>query len=167
MNRPTTLVLTGIVLLLASAAVPLVGLATSEWDSDYVYTIEMDGYCAGVVHETPDADGADDFRVTYANLSDTGRQHFDRALADGRYVVEDEADTAPEFQFTDDYVAEGEGCYAITHEGDTYALRTSRESQRVGPVDRLTAFTVGGLLLMLGIGMLLIGVGLVAKRRLE
>lgn len=168
MNRSTALVLAGIVLLIASAAVPLVGLATSEWDSDYVYTIESDGsFCADVVHETPAANGTDNFRVAYANLSETGRQHFDRALADGRYVVEDEADTAPDFQFADDHVAAGEGCYAITHEGDTHALRTSQESQRVGPTNRLSAFTVGVLLLVLGIGALLTGVGLVAKRRLE
>lgn len=167
-NRSTALVLAGIGLLLASAAVPLVGLVTSEWESDYVYTIESDeSYCADVVHETPDTEGTDDFRVAYENLSETGRQHFDRALADGRYVVEDEADVAPDFQFTDDHVAAGEGCYAITHEGDTHALRTSQESQRVGPADQFSPFTVGVMLLVLGIGALLASAGLVAKRQLE
>lgn len=167
MNRSTALVLAGIVLLVASAAVPIVGLAATEWDTDYVYTVETgESYCASVVHESPDVEGGDDYHVEYENLSTAGRQHFERALADGQYIVEDEADAAPDFQFTDDHVAAGEGCYAVSYEGETHALRRNRESQRVGPVDERWSFLVGGLLLGLAAGSLLAGIGLAVKRRL-
>lgn len=168
MNRTTALILAGVSLLAASAIIPLVGLATTQWDTDYVYTVEAnETYCTGVVHESPNVEGTDDYRVDYENLSATGRQHFDRALADGQYVVEEEADIAPDFQFTDGHVAAGEGCYAVSYEGDTHALRTVRESQRVGPVDEHWFFLGGGLLLVLGSGSVIAGVGLGITRRLR
>lgn len=168
MNRSTALVLAGVVLLVGAAASPIVGLAATQWDTDYVYTVETgESYCASAVHESPDVEGSDDYRVDYGNLSPTGRQHFERALADGRYVVEDESDAAADFQFTDDHVAAGEGCYAVSYENETHALRTSRESQRVGPAGEGWPFLVGGLLLLLGTGSLLTGVGLAVTRRIR
>jgi len=85
MNRATALVLVGVVLLVGAAATPLVGLATAQWDTDYVYTVGGgDSYCATVVHQSPDVEGSGDYRVDHANLSTSGRRHFERALADGR-----------------------------------------------------------------------------------
>jgi hypothetical protein len=166
MNRSTTLALAGLILLTTSAAVPLAGLATAQWDTDYVYSVQTgDSYCVDIVH-SPEIEEGDDFQVDYGNLSATGRQHFERALADGRYVVEDRSATASDFQFTDDHVAAGEGCYAVNYEGETHALRTSIESQRVGPMTGHWPIIVGGLLLVLGIGSLLVGVGLAVRRRL-
>lgn len=166
MTRSTAITLAGLALLAASVTVPFAALATSQWDTDYVYTVETnDTYCASVVHETPNVEGTDDYRVDYENLSATGRQHFERTLADGQYVVAEEADAAPDFQFTDDHVAAGEGCYAVNYAGDTHALRTSTESQREGPLDVRSSFMVGGVLLLLGVGSLLVGIGLALIRR--
>lgn len=166
-NRSTALILAGVVLLLVSASVPFVGLAATNWDTDYVYTVETgESYCASVVHEETDVEGGDDYRVDYEDLSNTGRQHFERALTNGQYVVEEEADTAPDFQFTDDHVAAGEGCYAISYEGETHALRTSQRGQRIGSMSGRLPFLIGGGLLILGAGSLLVGVGLVVKRRM-
>lgn len=168
MNRATALVLAGVALLVASAAIPFTVLAATQWDTDYVYTVETnETFCANAVHQSPNAEGSADYRVNYENLSATGRQHFDRARANGRYVVEDEADVAPDFQFTDDHVARGEGCYAVRYEGEDYALRTSRESQRVGPASGQWPFLAGSVLLVLGAGSLVTGGGLMLKRRLE
>ena len=168
MNRTTVLILSGFLMFVAAAAVPVLGLATVQWDTDYVYTVETDDtYCADVVHESPEVQGTTGYRVDYENLSATGRRHFERALTDGRYVVEERADIAPDFQFTDDHVAAGEGCYAVRYEGETHALRTSRESQRVGPGAGRWPFLIGGSLLVLGTASLLAGVGLTLKRRLE
>jgi len=66
--------------------------------------------------------------------------------------------------FADDHVAAGEGCYAVTSDGETYALRTSKESHRVGSPVLRRPLLVGGLLLALGIGSLLAGVGLTVTR---
>lgn len=167
MKRTTALVLAGVLLLVAAAAVPIVGLAVTQWDTDYVYTVETgDSYCANVVHGTPGVAGTDDYSVDYDTLSATGQDHFERALADGRYVVDDEADTAPDFAFTDDHVAAGEGCYAVGYDGETHALRTSRESRRVGPTAGRWPALLGGLLLVLGATSLIAGAGLLLKRRL-
>lgn len=167
MERSTALVLAGIALLIAAAALPFAGLALTQWDTDYVYSVETaESYCADVVHGTPDVEGTDDYRVAHENLSATGRQHVERALAVGRYVVENESAAAPDFQFTDDHVAPGEGCYAVSDEGETHALRTSRESERVGPAAGRWPGLVGRLLVVLGAGSLVAGVGLAAKRRL-
>lgn len=168
MKRSTALILAGVVLLLTSASVPFVGLATTNWDTDYVYTVETrESYCATVVHEETDVEGGDGFGIDYENLSTAGRQHFEQALSDGQYIVEDEADTAPDFQFTDDHVAAGEGCYAVNYEGETHALRTSQRSQRTGPMSGRLPSLVGGGLLVLGAGSLLAGFGLAVKRRRE
>lgn len=168
MNRTAALVLVGILLLAGAAAIPLVGLTATQWDTDYVYTVETgDSYCTTVVHEDTDVEGGDDYHVDYENLSTTGRQHFERALADGQYVVEDEADTAPDFQFTDDHVAAGEGCYAVSYEDETHALRTTTESQRVGLAAEGWPSLIGSLLLVLGAAAAIAGVGLTLKRRQE
>lgn len=168
MKRATALLLAGALCFAAAAAVPLVGLAVAQWDTDYVYTVEADdSYCASVVHGTPDAEGTDDYRVDYETLSTTGKEHFERAVADGRYVVEDEADTAPDFAFTDDHVAAGEGCYAVSYAGETHALRTSSESHRVGFAAGRWPSVLGELLLALGVASSIAGVGLLLKRRLE
>ena len=167
MKRTTALVLAGVLLLVAAAAVPIIGLATTQWDSNYVYTVETgDSYCASFVRETPDGEGTDDYYVDYRNLTTTGKEHFERALADGGYVVEDEADTASDFTFTDDHVAAGEGCYAVSYDGETHALRTSRESHRVGPTTGRWPSLLGGLLLASGAASVIAGVGLLLKRRL-
>lgn len=163
-NRSTALIIAGALLLLASASVPFVTLAVTEWDTDYVYTTETgESYCATAVREDSSVEG-DGFRVSYENLSSTGRKHFERTLADGRYVVEDEADTAPDFQFTDDHVAPGEGCYAIRYEGENYALRTKQTSEKVGLASGRWPSLIGGGLLVLGTGSLLTGVVLAVKR---
>lgn len=168
MKRSTALALVGAILLLSAATVPFVGLLMAEWDTDYLYSIESgDSYCANVVHESGDVDGAEEFQVDYQNLSETGQQHFQRAIADGRYIVDDETATAPDFYFTDDHVARGHGCYAVSYEGETYALRTSQQTERVGPMSRSLPLYIGGVLLVLGGGLLLVGVGLAVKRRLE
>ena len=168
MNRSTALVLGGVVLLIAAVAAPLAWLASAQWETEYVYTVETDdSYCASAVHETPDVEGTDDFRVEYQNLSATGQEHFEQALGDDRYVVENETDAAPDFQFTDDHVAAGEGCYAVGYDGDTYALRTSTESRRLAPLGVGRPFDVGGLIGVLGVASLLAGVALVLKNRLN
>lgn len=168
MDRSTALVLAGVVLLVAAAAVPLAWLVSSEWDTDYVYTVdERDTYCTGVVHETPSVEGTEDFRVVYENLSSTGREQFDRALADDRYVVENKTAAASDFQFTSDHVAAGEGCYAVAHDGDTYALRTSTESRRLAPLGIERPLLVAGLIGVLGVASLLGGVVLLVRGRLD
>lgn len=168
MKRTTALVLAGVVFLVAAAAVPVIGLAVIQWDTDFVYTVETgDSYCANVVHNRPEVAGTDDFRIDYENLSATGKDHFERALTDGRYIVEDEASTAPDFAFTDDHVAAGEGCYAISYDRETTALRTSRESHRVGPTSQGWPGSLGQLLLALGATSLIAGIGLRLHERME
>lgn len=172
MDRSTTLILAGVILLMAAAAVPLTGLAVTQWDTDYVYTVETgDSYCASVANGTA-GEGLDEGQVNYENLSSTGRQQFELAVEQGQYVVENETIAASDFQFTDDHVAAGTGCYAVNYESETYALRTSRESQRVGPMGGewptlVNGLLLGGLLLVLGAGSLVTGIGLVVKRRLN
>lgn len=54
MTRSTAIALAGVALPAASVTVPFAALVTSQWDTDYVYTVETnDTYCASVVHETP------------------------------------------------------------------------------------------------------------------
>lgn len=168
MQRSTALVLAGVLCLVAAVAVPVVGLLVAEWDSDYVYTVETeDSYCADVVHENPETEGMDGYRVDYQNLSSTGKAHVERAVADGRYVVGNEAETAPDFVFTDDHVAAGAGCYAINYSGETYALRTSIDSRRVGPTVGLGPALIGWLLIAVGATALLAGVSLLITGRLK
>ncbi|MFC7166059.1 hypothetical protein [Halospeciosus flavus] len=168
MKRSTALALVGAILLLSAAAVPFVGLLMAEWDTDYVYSIESgDSYCANVVHESGDVDGVEEFRVDYHNLSETGQRHFQRALADGKYVVENEVATAPDFHFIDDHITRGYGCYAIHYEGETYALQTSQQTEQVGPMSSSLPLYIGGGLLVLGGGLFLVGVGLAGKHRLK
>ena len=168
MKRTTALLLVGVLCLVAAIVAPILGLVTAQWDTTYVYSVETgNSYCADVVHETPAAEGTPDHRVAYENLSETGRRHVDRALRDGRYVVENESDLAPDFQFTSDHVAPGEGCYAIRHDGETHALRTSTDSQRVGPVGGRLPSLLADLFLVVGTASVLAGGGLLLRRRFE
>lgn len=166
MRRSSTLIIAGIVLLIAAAVVPLGVLAGAEWDTRYVYSVESgDSYCATVVQEPPDAGEDDDFRRNHENLSATAQTHVERAIVDGRHVVETEADAATDFQFTDDHVARGVGCYAIEYNNETHALRTTRESERNIPGPRYTLLLLGGSLAVTGAGSLLGGLGLAVKQR--
>jgi hypothetical protein len=167
-NRSTALILGGFVLLITAATAPLAWTASAQWETEYVYAVETDdSYCASVVHETPAVEGTDDFRVAYQDLSATGQEHVEWAIDDGRYVVENETDVAPEFQFTDDHTAAGEGCYAVNYDADTYALRTSTEGRLRAPLGVGRPFLVGGLIGVLGVASLLAGVALVLKTRLK
>lgn len=158
MKRTPALAVAGIALLLAAAALPVVGLVTADWDTDYVYEVQRSGYCADVASPTPQPGQGDDFVHRYETLSDAGQRHVQRALANGSHVVADEGATAQEFQFTDDHVAAGEGCYAIAYEGAYYALRTSAEHTRTGPLTGETASLAGWTLVALG-AVALLGAG--------
>lgn len=165
MNRPVALVLAGVVSLIGAVAVPVVGLSVAQWDTDYVYTVDEGGYCSDVLRDPPGVDQSTDYRVDYANLSETGRRHFERALEDGRYVVDDEADAAPDFEFATDHVAPGKGCYAVSYEGEAHALGTNRESELVGFASGPWLGLIGYALAVLGVGSLLAGVQLAATRK--
>jgi hypothetical protein len=119
-------------------------------DPDYVHHVEVagDGTLAyGLSYEADDV-------VAYRTLSARGRQVFDRARADSPYVVENGSATAPEFSYTDDYVAVGSGLYPIRHEGTVYSLRTERAAADAAVAAlfvRLALRGVGILLVVAGV----------------
>jgi hypothetical protein len=103
-ERSTALVVLGAALLVAAAVVPVRTPVTGQRDSDDVYEVSDDSYCADAVVGSPDASDPG-FVHDDGTLSATGQRHVERAVADGRHVVDDEAAAAPEFQFSDDHVA--------------------------------------------------------------
>jgi hypothetical protein len=118
-SLPAVLIGVGVVCLIAPA---LIGGGAA--DVDYVHRVEPaeDGTLAnGLTYDEGDV-------VAYRNLSTRGRRVFDRARTDSPYVVENESATAPEFAYTSDSVAVGEGLYPVRYEGDIYSLRTERTS---------------------------------------
>ncbi|WP_248896774.1 hypothetical protein [Haloplanus halobius] len=146
---PTLLVAAGVVCVLASAA-PIGG---GPSDVDYVHHVEPaeNGTLAyGIEYEESDV-------LAYENLSDRGQRAVARGVADSPYVVENESATAPEFQYTSDHVALGEGLSPVRDEGEVYSVRTEQRS---------SGFNVAALLLGLalsaarGVGLVLIVAGL-------
>lgn len=123
-------------------------------DPDYVHHVEAagDGTLAyGLGYEERDV-------LAYGNLSARGREVFDRARADSPYVVEDESVTAPDFSYTSDHVAVGEGLYPVRYEGTVYSLRTERERASVNVAALFVGLALRGLgLLLLVAGILLTG----------
>jgi hypothetical protein len=128
-------------------------------DPNYAHHVEAaDGgeVAYGLTYDASDV-------VAYGNLSTRGRTVFDRARADSPYVVENESATAPDFSYTSDHVAVGEGLYPVRYEGTVYSLRTERES---GEFDAAALFA--GLALR-GLGIILVvgGVLLTGWRRYQ
>jgi len=165
MRRPALLVAVGVLLVVAGALAPVASLLAADWDSDYAYRVPEDGFCADAVADL-DGDGqSDGFVVPVDSLSPDARELVRRARANGSVIVEDESGVAGPFDFTDDHVARGEGCYAIRDGDDSYPLRTALVSRR-------TAGLVGGVLPIVGrvavaLGVLLAfgGAGLALYRR--
>ncbi|MFB6195260.1 MAG: hypothetical protein ABEI80_03750 [Haloplanus sp.] len=148
---PTVLVGLGIALLVVSA-VPVGG----STDVDYVHRVDpaANGTLAyGLEYAESDV-------LAYRNLSDRGRTAFDRARADSPYVVENESATAPEFDYTSDAVAVGDGLYPVRYRGEMYSLRTERRSAGFNAAAWLLslladAFRIlGGVLLVAGVFLL-------------
>ena len=145
MPRPAlqhTLLGVGILCLLAAT---LVG-GWGPGDPDYVHHVEAatGGEVAyGLTYDASDV-------VAYEYLSARGRTVFDRARADSPYVVENESATAPDFAYTSDHVAVGQGLYPVRYEGTVYSLRTERES---GGFDVAALFA---RLALRGLGILLV-----------
>ena len=134
-------------------AAPLVG-GGGPADPDYVHHVETasgDTLAYGLTYEERDV-------LAYGNLSTRGREVFDRARADSPYVVENESATAPDFSYTSDHVAVGEGLYPVRYEGAVYSLRTERESAGVNVAALFVGLGLRGLgLLLLVAGILLTG----------
>lgn len=132
----------GVLCLLAAALVGGGGPA----DPDYVHHVSAaDGgtLAYGLGYDAGDV-------VAYENLSARGRTVFDRARADSPYVVGNESATAPDFVYTSDHVAVGEGLYPVRDEGAVYSLRTERERAGVN----VAALFVG--LALRGVGTVLV-----------
>ena len=140
----------GVLCLLAATLVGGGGPA----DPDYVHHVETAGddtLTYGLTYGESDV-------LAYGNLSPRGREVFDRARADSPYVVENESATAPDFSYTSDHVAVGEGLYPIRYEGTVYSLRTERESTGVNVAVLFVGLALRGLgLLLLVAGLLLTG----------
>lgn len=137
----------GVLCLLAAT---LVGGGGDSADADYLHHVEVadgDALAYGLSYEESDV-------VAYETLSTRGQQMFDRARADSPYVVENESATAPDFSYTSDHVAVGEGLYPVRYEGTVYSLRTERES---GGFNAAALFV--GLALR-GVGILLVVAGI-------
>ncbi|WP_136716869.1 hypothetical protein [Halorientalis salina] len=106
-------------------------------DVTYVHTVTE-------THEQFDA--SEPGHLRYENLSDRGKQVFDRALDEEEYAVDTEEDTAPEFQYVTDNSEPGSGRYVVQYQGDNYSVRTSERTDWVlGSMLRL-GITVAGLL---------------------
>ncbi|AXG07468.1 hypothetical protein DU500_14120 [Haloplanus rubicundus] len=143
----------GILCLLAATLVGGGGPA----DPDYVHHVEAaseDELAYGITYDASDV-------VAYENLSARGRTVFDRARADSPYVVGNESATAPDFSYTSDHVAVGQGLYPVRYEGTVYSLRTERESGDFN----VAALFVGIALRGLGIVLVVFGVLLTGWRR--
>jgi hypothetical protein len=126
----------------------------------YVHRVQPadDGTLAyGIEYEEADV-------VAYDDLSERGRTVFDRAREDSPYVVDEESATAPEFTYTSDHVALGEGLYAVRHDGETYSLRAVRESGGLNAARWALALLLGAFRL-LGAGLVVAGLALGAWRR--
>lgn len=138
----------GILCLLAAT---LVG-GGGPGDPDYVHHVEAanDGEVAyGLTYESSDV-------VAYENLSARGRAVFDRARADSPYVVGNESATAPDFTYTSDHVAVGQGLYPVRYEGTVYSLRTERESAGVDVAALFAGLALRGLGILLVVGGVLL-----------
>lgn len=125
----TALVSAGVVLLLISA-VPISGGST---EIDYAHRVEP--ATNGTLKYGLEYDESD--VLAYENLSERGQTVFDRARSDSPYIIENESATAPDFRYTSDHVAVGEGLYPIRYAGDTYSLRTARQGEGRGFVTAL------------------------------
>ncbi|AZH26071.1 hypothetical protein [Haloplanus aerogenes] len=133
---PTALIGVGLALLLVSTAP-----STGTTDTDYAHHVEPaeNGALAyGLEYDESDV-------LAYENLSVRGQQVFDRARADSPYVVENESATAPDFSYTSDNVAVGEGLYPVRYEGEVYSLRTERESGGFNAAAWLVGLVTRGL----------------------
>jgi len=132
----TALLVVGLALLLAST-VPSAGTA----DTDYVHRVEPaeNGTLAyGLAYEESDV-------LAYDDLSTQGQRVFDRARTDSPYAVENESATAPDFAYTSDNVAVGEGLYPVRYEGEVYSLRTERASSGFNAAAWLIGLVTRGL----------------------
>ena len=123
-------------------------------DPAYVHHVEAAGddtLAYGLTYEDRDV-------LAYGNLSARGQDVFDRARTDSPYVVENESATAPDFSYTSDHVAVGEGLYPVRYEGTVYSLRTERESADINVAALFAGLALRGLgLLLLVAGILLTG----------
>ncbi|SEN62259.1 hypothetical protein SAMN05216388_100448 [Halorientalis persicus] len=127
-DRGTWLVAVGILMLAVAAVGGFV-----VFDSDYVHELQNDSAAF---------DASTEGHLHYANLSERGQEAVDRTIERGEYVVESEAETAPEFMYIDD----GDGRYVVQRDGRAYEITTHRE----GPGMGLLWFPAMLLLLPLG-----------------
>jgi hypothetical protein len=144
-SLPTLLLGVGLVLVLVST-VPDPGAA----DGDYVHRVEpaANGTLAyGLDYDDEDV-------LPYDDLSARGQRVFDRARADSPYVVENESATAPEFAYTSDHVAVGQGLYPVQYEGEVYSLTTEHRSSGFNAAAWLAGLVARGL------GVVLVAAGL-------
>jgi hypothetical protein len=121
-------------------------------DADYVHHVEVasdDELAYGLTYDASDV-------VAYENLSARGQAAFDRARADSPYVVANESATAPDFSYTSDHVAVGEGLYPVRYEGTVYSLRTERESAGVNVAALFAGLALRGVGIVLVVGGVLL-----------
>ncbi|SDZ76322.1 hypothetical protein SAMN04488065_0119 [Haloplanus vescus] len=115
-------------------------------------------------HVAPAEDGTLSFGLEYTdsdvrdyeNLSARGQTVFDHARTESPYVVENESATAPDFDYTSDHVAVGEGLYPIRYDGEVYGLRTERGSDGFNAGAWLLTVTTrvgGGALVVAGLAL--------------
>jgi hypothetical protein len=148
-QKPTlqsALLVAGVALLVHSA-VPVGG---GPVDVEYVHRAEpaTGGTLAyGIEYDESDVLAAE-------NLSERGRHVVARAVADSPCVVERAAATAPEFRYTSDNVALGQGLYAVRYERETYSVVTQQRSEGFN-LARLVAGVVVSAARLLG-GALLV-----------
>jgi hypothetical protein len=145
----------GVLCLLAATLVGGGGPA----DPDYVHHVEAASEAELAYGLTYDASDV----VAYENLSARGRTVFDRARTDSPYVVANESATAPDFTYTSDHVAVGQGLYPVRYEGAVHSLRTERESGEFN----VAALFAGLALRGVGIVLVVFGVLLTGWRRYQ
>lgn len=111
-------------------------------------------YVHNVTETNEQFDASEPGHLQYQNLSDRGKQVFDRALDEGEYAVTHENATASEFHYTTDHSNLGNGIYVVQYQGTNYSLVTSKRNGWVlRPLLRMVsdfAGLVGALLLVAG-----------------
>jgi len=144
-------------LLLGVSLLPVGGPpAEPEFVHD-VEPAENDTLAYGIEYGTSDV-------LAYESLSERGQAVFDRARRDSPHVVENESETAPDFEYAGDHVTLGSGVYAVEYDGEVYSLRTSRDAPGYNAAASLLGLA-SRLARVLGLALLTAGAVLAGWRR--
>jgi hypothetical protein len=142
MDRGTAVLAIGAVMLVGAAAG---GLVVS--DTDYVHRL----YSTNATFNA-----SEDGHFRYANLSSRGQTAVDRTIERDQYVIDDESETVPEFEYPTDEIQLGTGWYVIQRDGQAYEITTIRDRSHL--LDGLLTMFVIPALALLGVALCVSGV---------